>query len=34
MADTFQYKVRDRSGTVTTGSLIADSEALVLARLR
>ena len=34
MADTFQYKVRDRSGTVTTGSLVADSEALVLARLR
>jgi len=34
MADTFQYKVRDRAGNVTTGSLIADSEALVLARLR
>jgi type IV pilus assembly protein PilC len=34
MADTFQYKVRDRSGTVTTGSLVADSEALVLSRLR
>jgi type IV pilus assembly protein PilC len=34
MADTFQYKVRDRSGAVTTGSLVADSEALVLARLR
>jgi type IV pilus assembly protein PilC len=34
MADTFQYKVRDRAGTVTTGSLVADSEALVLARLR
>src|SRR6187431_3677474 len=34
MADTFQYKVRDRTGTVTTGSLVADSEALVLARLR
>ena len=34
MADTFQYKVRDRAGKVTSGSLIADSEALVLARLR
>ena len=34
MADTFQYKVRDRTGNVTSGSLIADSEALVLARLR
>jgi type IV pilus assembly protein PilC len=34
MADTFQYKVRDRAGAVTTGSLVADSEALVLARLR
>src|SRR5918992_6416681 len=34
MADTFQYKVRDRAGSVTTGSLVADSEALVLARLR
>jgi type IV pilus assembly protein PilC len=34
MADTFQYKVRDRAGNVTSGSLVADSEALVLARLR
>jgi type IV pilus assembly protein PilC len=34
VADTFQYKVRDRAGNVTTGSLVADSEALVLARLR
>ena len=34
MADTFQYKVRDRSGTLLSGSLVADSEALVLARLR
>ena len=25
MADTFQYKVRDRAGNVTTGSLVADS---------
>jgi type IV pilus assembly protein PilC len=34
MADTYKYKVRDRAGNVTTGSLVADSEALVLARLR
>jgi type IV pilus assembly protein PilC len=34
MADTYKYKVRDRTGNVTTGSLVADSEALVLARLR
>src|SRR5919106_6628815 len=34
MAETYQYKVRDRTGNVTTGSLVADSEALVLARLR
>jgi len=34
MADTYRYKVRDRTGNVTTGSLVADSEALVLARLR
>ena len=34
MADTFQYKVRDRAGNVTSGSLVADSESLVLARLR
>jgi type IV pilus assembly protein PilC len=34
MPDTFQYKVRDRAGNITSGSLIADSEALVLARLR
>src|SRR5919109_2864127 len=34
MADTFQYKVRDRAGNVTTGTLVADSEALVLSRLR
>jgi type IV pilus assembly protein PilC len=34
MADTFKYKVRDRAGNVTAGSLVADSEALVLARLR
>ncbi len=34
MPDTFQYKVRDRTGNITTGSLVADSEALVLSRLR
>src|SRR6185503_10363533 len=34
MADTFQYKVRDRAGNISSGSLVADSEALVLARLR
>jgi type IV pilus assembly protein PilC len=34
MADTFEYRVRDRTGNVTSGSLVADSEALVLARLR
>jgi type IV pilus assembly protein PilC len=34
MADTFNYKVRDRAGNLTTGSLVADSEALVLHRLR
>lgn len=34
MADTFNYKVRDRAGNQVTGSLVADSEALVLHRLR
>jgi type IV pilus assembly protein PilC len=34
MPDTFTYKVRDRGGQVVSGNLIADSEALVLARLR
>jgi type IV pilus assembly protein PilC len=34
MADTFNYKVRDRAGNQITGSLQADSEALVLHRLR
>lgn len=34
MPDTFTYKVRDRGGKVVGGNLIADSEALVLARLR
>jgi type IV pilus assembly protein PilC len=34
MAQTFQYKVRDRSGNLITGTLVADSEMLVLQRLR
>jgi type IV pilus assembly protein PilC len=34
MPETFQYKVRDRDGKLTSGSLIADSESLVLVRLR
>jgi type IV pilus assembly protein PilC len=34
MADTFNYKVRDRTGNLVTGSLVADSEGLVLQRLR
>jgi type IV pilus assembly protein PilC len=34
MPDTFQYKVRNREGKVASGTLIADSESLVLARLR
>ena len=34
MPDTFQYKVRNREGKLATGSLIADNESLVLARLR
>jgi type IV pilus assembly protein PilC len=34
MPDTFQYKVRDRSGSVASGTLIADNQSLVIARLR
>jgi type IV pilus assembly protein PilC len=34
MAQTFQYKVRDKTGTTVTGTLVADSELLVLQRLR
>ncbi len=34
MPDTYTYKVRDRSGNLVSGQLAADSEALVLARLR
>jgi type IV pilus assembly protein PilC len=34
MPDTFQYKVRDKAGNTVTGTLVADSELLVLQRLR
>jgi type IV pilus assembly protein PilC len=34
MPDTYQYKVRDRSGNLVSGSLVADNERLVLDRLR
>ena len=34
MAQTFQYKVRDKAGNMVTGTLVADSEMLVLQRLR
>ena len=34
MPDTFDYKVRDRAGNMVTGTLVADSELLVLQRLR
>jgi type IV pilus assembly protein PilC len=34
VADTFTYKVRDKAGNLINGSLIADSETLVLHRLR
>ena len=34
MAQTYQYKVRDRGGNLVTGTLVADSELLVLQRLR
>src|SRR5437867_3509549 len=34
MAETYQYKVRDRTGNLVTGSLVADNETLVLQRLR
>ena len=34
MPDTFQYKVRDKTGNIVTGTLVADSEMLVLQRLR
>jgi type IV pilus assembly protein PilC len=34
MAQTYDYKVRDRSGSLVTGRLVGDSETLVLQRLR
>jgi type IV pilus assembly protein PilC len=34
MAETYAYKVRDAGGKLVTGTLVADSEALVLQRLR
>jgi type IV pilus assembly protein PilC len=34
MAETYQYKVRDKSGNLVTGTLVADNERLVLERLR
>jgi type IV pilus assembly protein PilC len=34
MPDTFAYKVRDKSGQIVSGTIVADNEALVLQRLR
>jgi len=34
MSDSYQYKVRDKSGNLVTGTLVADNERLVLERLR
>ena len=34
MPETYQYKVRDKSGNLVTGTLVADNERLVLERLR
>jgi type IV pilus assembly protein PilC len=34
MSDSYQYKVRDQSGNLVTGTLVADNERLVLERLR
>ena len=34
MSDTYTYKVRDKSGNVLNGTIVADNEALVLQRLR
>src|SRR5205809_5746151 len=34
MAETFEYRVRDQSGKVVTGTLLADNEQLVMNRLR
>ncbi len=34
MPQTYQYKVRDKTGNMISGTLVADSEMLVLQRLR
>ena len=34
MPDTYAYKVRDKGGNILNGTIDADNEALVLARLR
>src|SRR5207302_7170229 len=34
MAETYEYKVRDQSGKMVTGTLVADNEQLLLNRLR
>ena len=34
MPDTYTYKARDKGGNVLNGTIVADNEALVLARLR
>ena len=34
MPQTYEYKVRDRTGSMVTGQLVGDSETLVLQRLR
>src|SRR5438552_7210661 len=34
MADTWEYKVRDQSGRIVSGTLVADNEQLLLSRLR
>jgi type IV pilus assembly protein PilC len=34
MSQTYDYRVRDRTGSLVTGQLVGDSETLVLARLR
>jgi len=34
VAETYEYRGRDQSGKVVTGTLLADNEQLVLSRLR
>ena len=34
MPDTYTYKVRDQSGKPISGTIVADSQALVIERLR